>query len=516
MPQDIQVTRGLRNLTRALAGRPANAGPETEADGSENSALTGVFAVTAADAKPRLNGFRALQPEWVATSDDEERTAWRIPLPRPRTPPVQHVSANGSVDTIRWSEDDFNDAGCKRGAHIDVAARIRQIEETRAWGAGREWAQAKAAFERELSGDYEPRTEVLKQHARELPLVLRRIGRNPKTVLAREERIVAPERVERTSRKSIKWLAGKPGRTIEERAKRGILTEMRITNHNTRENRVVRDFAEMTAREVQRLSQGWSIDAQLIQWGRECTNVAAALREAGVRKLEAGAEPNQVLRMNPDYRRIWTAREQLIQRMDLEDELWSWQAEAWNELGLLAVSVAVMNFESWTPVVKPPVVLRTGQEKGRWLALEQKPFCLLIQPDTGWWMEIQASGVEPNSEAPSGSCCAITLGMIENASKKEAKLAFYVLGTGQGELRYLDRMEELASRNEREEIPYDIGVLTVQERMPQENPRRMSTGGKRHECRVFAERMRPESGLGCVLNSIQKAVDHLQARAGKR
>ena len=515
MRQDLQIAIGFRNLARVLAGGRADTRPETVIDGPGKASRSAIFVVAPADAEPRLSGYRALQPEWIATSGDEERRAWRIPLPRPTTPNRQRVSANGSIREIEWTEDDLDPEAREGGAYIDVAARIRQIEETRIRGTARGWERIRAEFERTLPGGYEPRTEVLKQHARELPPVLERIARSPKTVLAREERIVPPERVEHTSRRSMKWLAGRPGRTMEERARRGVLTEVRVTDPDTRENRVVRDFAEMTAREIQRLPQGLR-DMQLVQWGRECANVAAALRERGVGKLEPGAKPNQVLRMNPGYRRIWTAREELIRKTDLEDELWAWQVEGWNELGLLVASVSVMNLEGWTPVVKPPVTLRVGQEKGRWLALEQEPFCVLVEPDTGWWMEVHAGGRNLGSEVPPGACCALTLGTTRQGAGKKAKLTLYSLGPMEGEIRHMDRMEALADRKEREAIPYDLGVLTAQERMPTENPLVRTAGGKRHECRVFAVRMKPGNSLQAVMGAIQQAIRHLQAEAGEQ
>ena len=535
MRQDLQIAIGFRNLARALAGGQADTRPETVIEGARRTNRSAIFVITPApvdaergrrgvrrslpvaprDAEPRLSGYRALQPEWIATSEDEERRAWRIPLPRPTTPNKQRVSVNGSIQVIEWTEDDLDAEAREGGAYIDVAARIRQIEEMRVRGTARGWERVRAEFERTLPGGYEPRTEVLKQHARELPPVLAGIARSPKTVLAREERIVPPERVEHTSRRSVKWLAGRPGRTMEERAKRGVLTEVRVTDPDTRENRVVRDFAEMTAREIQRLPQGLR-DMHLVQWGRECANVAAALRERGVGKLEPGAKSNQVLRMNPGYRRIWTAREELIRKTDLEDDLWAWQAEGWNELGLLVASASVMNLKGWAPVLKPPVALRVGQEKGRWLALEQEPFCVLIEPDTGWWMEVHAGGRNPGSEVPPGACCALTLGTTRQGAGKKAKLTLYSLGPMEGEIRHIDRMEALADRKEREAIPYDVGVLTAQERMPKENPLVRTTGGKRHECRVFAVRMKPGNSLEAIMGAIQRAIRHLQAEAGKQ
>lgn len=513
MRQDLQIAIGFRNLARALAGGRADTRPEAVIEGSRRTSRSAIFVVAPKDAEPRLSGYRALQPEWIATSDDEERGAWRIPLPRPRTPSTQRVSVNGSIREIEWTEDDLKPEAREGGVHNDVAARIRQIEDSRVWGTDRWWERAKVLFECKLTDKYEPRTEALKRHARELPPVLGRIARSPKTVLAREERIVPPERVEHTSRRSMKWLAGRPGRTKEERARRGVLTEVRVTDPNTRENRVVRDFAEMTAREIQRIPQELR-DKQLVQWGRECANVAAVLRERGVGKLEPGAKPNQVLRMNPGYRRIWTAREELIRKTDLEDELWAWQAEGWNELGLLVASVSVMNLKGWTPVVKPPVVLRVGQEKGRWLALEQEPFCVLVEPDTGWWMEVHAGG-NPGSEVPPGACCALTMGTTRHGAGKKAKLTLYSLGPMEGEIRHIDRMEALADRKEGEAIPYDVGVLTAQERIPEENPLVRTTGGKRHECRVFTVRMKPGHSLEAAMEAIQRAIRHLQAEAGK-
>lgn len=516
MRHDLQIAVGFRNLARALAGGEADTCPETVIEGARRTSRSAMFVVAPKDAEPMLSGYRALQPEWIATSEDEERRAWRVPLPQPRTPSTQRVIVNGSFREIEWTEDDLDPEAREGGAHNDVAARIRQIEETRVWGTDRWWERARVLFECKLTDGYEPRTEALKRHARELPPVLGRIAQRPKTVLAREERIVLPERVEHTSRRSMKWLAGRPGRTMEERARRGVLTEVRMTDPNTRENRVVRDFAEMTAREIRRIPQEPSVDMQLVQWGRECANVAAALRERGVGKLEPGAKPNQVLRMNPGYRRIWKAREELVRQTDLEDELWAWQAEGWNELGLLVASVATMNLEGWIPVVKPTVALRVGQEKGRWLALEQEPFCVLIEPDTGWWIEVRAGGRIPGNEVPPGACCAFTLGTTRQGASKKAKLILYSLGPMEGEIRHIDRMEALADRKDREAIPYDVGVLTTQERTPQENPPARTTDGKRHECRVFAVQMRPENSLGTVMEAIQQAIRRLQAEAERR
>lgn len=355
---------------------------------------------------------------------------YRIPLPRKGTVSGgrhQVVTVNGIEREIDWTARgiDIENAG---DAETWSAQRINELE-TVAGVGGEVWSALAAAYERENEGEYDPKTSVLLDQAESMPKVLGRIIRDPKRQLGREHRVVPVGQATEIGSESFAWLMRQPGRTAEEKAHRGVLCSVRTTEFDTLENRIVRDYARRTIREVQRTPPAKALK----KWERECHWVDRGLRELGVGMPHGHAQANQVLRMNPDYRRVWEARKALLDRLEQTELLWCWQGETWNEFALCLFKAAVARHleaddpqAGWHAAVRSPIRMRRGQHQGRWIETDQQTAGIWVHMSRKRVLRLLGGGMQSEG-SPWTAACRALLYEMDGGNRKIGKMNVYAM-----------------------------------------------------------------------------------------
>ncbi len=177
-------------------------------------------------------------------------------------------------------------------------------------------------------------------------------------------------------RRAMLWLVQQPGTTLAERAgdRQRILAVAREQNFDTLENRVLNAYARLAAgvsREYEARQRGSAAAARRVQlvrgYGKTCRRLAVDMQDRGVREVPADVTPNFVLQNNTNYRRIWDAWRELLQRKREVDELWRWQARSWEEFCALAVVVALQSCPGARAIATSPIQFCDEQDQGRWL-----------------------------------------------------------------------------------------------------------------------------------------------------
>ena len=147
----------------------------------------------------------------------------------------------------------------------------------------------------------------------------------------------------------------------------------REEHFNTLENRVLLSYARV-AREVAReyrdrhASATGSARVRRVQgFGLRCGRLERDLRERGVHAAAADVTPNFALQNNTDYRDVWVAWHELLQRERILDRLWRWQARSWEEFCALAVVVALQALPGTRLLAVSPLLFREEQLQGCWI-----------------------------------------------------------------------------------------------------------------------------------------------------
>ena len=351
------------------------------------------FLVVPEDHRVKLGGFRSVQPRQLAPQLDGVET-YRVPLPRRGT-----VAGSGRqqliIGTEHQSPIDWKEQGIdwKKAGNTETwsAHRINQLESA-VGGGGAAWRSLAKKYAQECATNYDPRTSVLLKHSETMFAVLARIVRDPKRRLGRQRRIVPVVNATEIDTESFAWLVRQSGRTSEEKAHRGVLCSVRTTDYDTLENRVIRDYAQRSISEVQRTEHPHQ---DLKEWARKCSIVNQDLARLGVGEIKGSIQPNQVLRMNLDYRRVWEARKELLKQAELSELLWCWQGETWNELALCLFKASMAKYSDhscsknpnsgWRAIIHSPIRMRRGQREGRWIETDQQ--------SAGIWVNLQRQRV---------------------------------------------------------------------------------------------------------------------------
>ena len=359
----------------------------------------------------KLGGYRAVQPKRLAPRDGSE--VYRIPLPRKGTvagDAKQQVTIEGADGgMINWAARGL-DAEKAGDTETWSAQRINMLETVEGVG-GQVWPALAKKYARKSTDQYDPKTSILLDHAMRMPGVLARIGRDPKNRLGRQQRVVPIVQASEIGVESFAWLMRQSGRTPEEKAHRGVLCSVRSTEYDTLENRVVRDYAQRTILEVHRAENALP---QLKKWARECHWLDRGLRELQVGTLQGPVQANQVLRMNPDYRRVWEARKELLDRMEQTELLWCWQGETWNELALCLFKAAMARYQEssdpevgWQAVIRSPIRMRRGQHEGRWIETDQQTSGIWVNMQRRRILRLLGGGLESSGSPPVAACRAL-------------------------------------------------------------------------------------------------------------
>jgi hypothetical protein len=256
-----------------------------------------------------------------------------------------------------------------------------------------------------------PEMDIIVHHGRRLLPTLDLLDRAPRKVLRRTQRMIPLSRVQEVDRKTMSWLIRQPGETIAERAgnRQRIKAVTREENFNTLENRVVLSYARLAgvvAREYagkHAAVRGAARVKLVAAYGKRCRLLERGFDVRGVLEANADVTPNFVLQTNPNYRKIWGAWHELLNRGRILDELWRWQTRSWEEFCALATIIALQSVPGARPVATSPIVFRDEQERGCWIK-NVNPLAVFFLPSEGVTIEVsyrmRGGNVLPNFGAP--------------------------------------------------------------------------------------------------------------------
>lgn len=325
-------------------------------------------------------------------------------FPYPKRDRGEHPTREGFPIRPRKGYDPSNEAEEAGAAALrrmnEVLARIQEFEEALD-DPSDTWGRLRAAWKR-AENEADPRMAEIVRQAKNLQPVLRDLVARIRRVLRRHRELTPLDRVQEMDRASMIWLSRQPGRNVAERAgsAQRILATVRKENFDTLENRVLhaycclaRDTAREWMREHPRASESRryrEVDA----FRKTCANMALLLTDLDVAVAHAGITPNYVLMQDRSYRTVHDGWERLLKRHKIEDDLWAWQAEAWTDFVVLAITIAIDELEEAQLIAQSPIAWRTEAVTGRWFD-QDRPIAVFWLRETGRIVEIQARPEQP-------------------------------------------------------------------------------------------------------------------------
>ena len=240
-----------------------------------------------------------------------------------------------------------------------------------------------------------PEMDIIVHHARRLLPTLELWDRAPRRILRRTLRMIPLSRVQEVDRRAMAWLVRQPGETMAERAgsRQRINAVVREENFDTLENRVVRSYALLAAVIAREYLDGYppgvasSRLRRVETFGKRCRQLDADFLGRGVGEATPDATPNFVLQNNANYRNVWNAWIDLLNRKRILDELWRWQARSWDEFCALALVVALQSIANARLIATSPLEFREEQMQGCWLR-HVNPLAVFFLPDQDVTVEV--------------------------------------------------------------------------------------------------------------------------------
>ena len=392
------------------------------------------FLIVPKNLRVKLGGFRAVQPKRLAPRM-EGVEAYRVPLPRKGTVAgfgrQQLIIGAEYQSPIDWKEQgiDWEKAG---NTETWSAHRISQLESAAGVG-GAVWQSLAKKYAQESESNYDPRTSVLLKHSETMFAVLARIVRDPKRRLGRQRRIIPVVNATEIDTESFAWLVRQSGRTSEEKAHRGVLCSVRTMDYDTLENRVIRDFSQRSVSEVRRTEHPHQ---DLKEWARKCSVVDQNLARLGVGEIKGSIQPNQVLRMNLDYRRVWEARKELLNQVEQSELLWCWQGETWNEFALCLFKASMAKYSDdscfknpgsgWRAIIHSPIRMRRGQREGRWIETDQQTAGIWVNLQQQRVLRLVGGGMR-STDGPTVPACRALMYEMSRDDKHIAEMDVYAI-----------------------------------------------------------------------------------------
>ncbi len=253
------------------------------------------------------------------------------------------------------------------------------------------WDRLSAAWaKRELSLS-EPPMSLIVRHAEAFHRLLAELAAHPRRILRRTRAQISVDRVQQLDVSCIRWLSRQPGETVYERAgpRQRILAVQRYEDLDTLENRVVRDFAYHSAGVARAYTQRYERLRHSLRWqrvkryGADCTQIAHQMFERGIMRPQLPIVPNYVLLREPRYNRLWIAYNELLRRLDEEDECWRWQHRLWTDFCRLMLQIALRQHNQVEIVAESPLRLSAEQGRGRWSQIDVQSGVFLVETNTG-------------------------------------------------------------------------------------------------------------------------------------
>ena len=307
-----------------------------------------------------------------------------------------------------------------------VRSRIRDVEIAMAdpanlWtNVAERWGQAAEQQTADM--------DTIVRHTRYMPAILQVLSAAPRKVLSRRTSKTPLSRVQEMDRQSMLWLSRQPGRNWEERAgpSQRILAPTRYENINTLENRVLRSFCELSMAVAKNYlgrnkhARQHSRYERVEHYGRTCARLARDLRTTGVSRARGNITPNYVLLNDGNYRQVWTAYQELLDRNRVVDELWAWQARSWEEFCAIAVIVACKEIPGIEIIAASPINFQEEQTRGLWLESDN-PLAVFFLREQKLILEIQMRPSNPASGlSEMGAPIVIRYGDLSNEFLRRA------------------------------------------------------------------------------------------------
>ncbi|SOD93246.1 DUF2357 domain-containing protein [Caenispirillum bisanense] len=326
---------------------------------------------------------------------------WTLPMPaqagdhtrqlellhdRGQHPPVK-LSITGCLG--QWSPERLGDPLAQRilerdnmlGALIDRIDRLTNIERREMLMQGNlrgrvrsTWRHAAEAFCADLDVE-EARMALIVRHAQDLHRLVADLGRHPRQVLTRNRSMQSVHRIQEMDPACLAWYVRQPGRTPAEKAgsRQALLAVVREETVDTPENRVLKDFLIRTTEAADsylganRNLAGSVRYGDVSRYGRTCATLLRQPEFQRIRSLVGTAQANYVLTQDPRYRRIWSAYQQLLNRLRQQDDSWGWQGRLWGDGVTLALGTALLRAQGLETLAVPSLYVRKEQDRGRWL-----------------------------------------------------------------------------------------------------------------------------------------------------
>ena len=371
------------------------------------------------DDKPvLLNGDDRL-PEPFAefrTRLDETQRVWDIPVPL-------HGSESQSLRFHSWEreatfawlhgidrppptrlgeegEEDQEEPGTRVYRFLrTIRARMQDFETVLSDGLDPWDYVPKLWLDPQISRD--PTMDILVEHSREHRATWGDIAEHPRRLLNRRRELVALSRVQELDVQCMQWLSRQPGETLAERAggRQRIMAFARYENRNILENRVFLDLmvrSVAAARDYLAMNQGrtgrrHSPRRLRLQWVeaymRECRRIEVDMARQGVLRQADPVPPNYVLLYDQRYRRVWTARQEIIRRERAMDDLWRWQRRSWAEFCEATVAASLIWLPGTQRFFSAPLFVANEHRRGRWL-VHDDPMIVVAHWERGWVVEL--------------------------------------------------------------------------------------------------------------------------------
>ena len=332
----------------------------------------------------------------------------------------------------------------------------------------------------------DPTMDILVQHAREHRATWGDIAEHPRRLLNRRRELVALSRVQELDVQCMQWLSRQPGETLAERAggRQRIMAFARYENRNILENRIFLDLMARSvaaARDYLAMNQGrtgrtHSPRRLRLQWVeaymRECRRIEVDMARQGVLRQADPVPPNYVLLYDQRYRRVWTARQEIIRRERAMDDLWRWQRRSWAEFCKVTVAASLIWLDGVERCFASPLFVPREHHRGHWL-VHDDPMIVVANWERGWVVELLSGNSCDVSEKHRELCASFWLRCADLDGGDYTYIPVWTVhGTGEeSDLRGLVASANMAFRMLRDRDRLGGGVVLVSQVDPSANTR---------------------------------------------
>jgi hypothetical protein len=261
---------------------------------------------------------------------------------------------------------------------LQVLGRIREAQtelDAEGWpDFGTGWDRLRARWLHRAAHTEDAPRDLIVEHAEQLPNRVNETAERPRRVLKRTRQLMAIDRIQELDNACMEWLIRQPGLTVAEKAgpRQRLKGIAREENHDTLENRVLKDFLRLSIEEAQAYLRankrhGQSERVRLVgRYHALCHRHHRELCAVGIGNPTHPVTPNYVLQQDARYRVIWRAYREILSAEQRKDDLWRWQRRLWADFARLAIVVAIDHLSARQRITLSPLHIRREQANGRW------------------------------------------------------------------------------------------------------------------------------------------------------